>query len=177
MRTNVALRMAKMRAKLASKDLDTARTNYALGVLTTIEWLLSPTGNCPYPDILEDLGEGEGWEEQGTLAPAPAPPRVSPVVAAPTVVAATPVQQFTEEPQPTFLLDANGDPVVPPDVLAAASNPKAVEAPKLSNVLIEHPWLRRELESVGITGYQPGDHNTVVVGSGLGDGPVLGGDY
>lgn len=174
MRTDVALRMLKMRAKLARKEQDVAASHYALGVLTTLEWLLDQDSVCPYPDIYEDLGEGGGWitgVPSGTAA-IPTAPRVS--AALPTTPAAVMPNDVTAGDEPITLLDANGDPVVPPEILAAASNSRVTLTPALSTLVAEHPWVKRELEMVGISGYTPGDHNTVVVGAGLNDGPVLG---
>ena len=171
---------------------------FAKGILAAIRWMTEKDSPCPYVELEEDLDEQGGWKEEQLphktlengaftptqvprVAPAPAPITAPPVVAA---VATTPIDDpyaniprrdidFGEVPQ---LLDAQGNPVVANvNTEGLGNNPKVLLPGSFEAALKEHTWLQPIADDLRSRhkGAPLNNSNTIIVGGGLEDGPVL----
>lgn len=141
------------------KGRDEGEVAYAKGVMAALKWMTDPIAECPYEELVDDLGPAEGWV---VLEDKPIAPKLVEPIPAP-------------EHRPNVELWTPDKPLP-----SEADNPKALAPGSFEAIVKDRPWLGQV--ATDLAGMQEGtplsDRNAVVVGAGLGDEPVLrGGGY
>lgn len=143
---------------------------FAKGILAAIRWMTEKDSPPPYASLVEDLDDSGGWEGQQKVDNfIPAPMR-------PTLVVALEDKNLIQGHQPQHV--PLYDPSNPPPLDEA---PRLVLPDSMSSHLTQHPWLQPYLDDISALQQSHGgapvmDNNSVIVGQGLRDSPVLGGD-
>jgi hypothetical protein len=147
---------------------------FAKGILAALRWMTEKESPCPYAELEEDLPDDGGWEEYQYRLIAPATQVAPPAYREMQGMASPPTMESLPSHQPTHLYDPSNPP--PPD-----QAPSLVLPDSMSSHLAQHPWLKQYVDEISDLHRSHGgapmqDNNSVIVGSGLRDSPVLGGE-
>lgn len=165
---------------------DSGDVVFAKGVKAALEWLTDSERPCPYAELEGDMGDDGGWEEAQVVEANNsrvvnmvkhqlALDAVNPELGNDPYAALPPTKLNTEAV--SALLDASGQPIAIPniDTSGIGNNTKFALPGSYEAAAREHPWLRQVGEDLASLhkGTPSTDRNTVVVGGGLGDEPLL----
>lgn len=186
MRTTEAIAAVRAFARASSKG-ESEDAVFAKGILATLRWLTDKDSLPPYAELLEDLGDGEGWlsevqhdfrgDSQQLLSGRD--PLDASLQGLPPIL----TSEETARLQMALAQPDNQVTVSPPSFAGGAGHPLEAgslerqfsSAPGLAAQIGDDPVIRAVIEEFchPTPEFRPTDDNLVVVGHGLAKKPAL----